>query len=310
MKITYLIFAHENLSQLHRLISQLNATNVDFFCHIDVKCKEDISFLNQYKNVHLSKRRYSIDWGGITQVLALIACCRELCEKYKDDEKRMVCLLSGYDYPIKSNDYIYNFFLAHSNLNFMAAMSIPNVRSNWTDHGRRRIECYAVRLGAKSIATIEPRKFSWGNIRQLAKVLYYNPKKMVSALGKLFKSKRKHPRFLKPYGGEFWWILPLSSIFKIVTYIDDHPDFLNYHYDTSNPDELCFQTLAYNLFPQESMICNCLRWVNWRGGVSPQNITLQDKEKLKKVFLRKDILFVRKVADAEVSDYINSLISL
>ena len=267
--------------------------------------------MGQYKNVQLCEHRYSIDWGGITQVKALIACCQELCMKYKsEDEKRMVCLLSGYDYPIKSNDYIYNYFIAHSNLNFIAAMPLPNLRSNWVDHGRRRIECYAVRLGAKSIATIEPRKLNWGNIRQLAKVVYYNPKMLADAFSKLFKSKRKHPTSLKPYGGEFWWVLPLSSIQKMMIYIDEHPDFLDYHHNTSNPDELFFQTLAYNLLPQETIACNCLRWVNWKGGISPQNIAISDKEKLKKAFIRKDILFVRKVADAEVSDYINSLISL
>lgn len=309
MKVTYLIFAHENLSQLHRLIAQLDAKNVDFLCHIDVKCKEDYQFLYNYKNVQICDRKYSIDWGGITQVQALLACCHELCTQYGSDEKRMICLLSGYDYPIKSNEYIYNYFSEHCNLNFIAAIPIPNLCSGWSEHGRRRIECYAIRLGTKAIATIEPGCINSGNMKQLAKVAYYNPKMLFHALGKLFVRKRKHPSYLKPYGGEFWWVLPLESIREILLYVDEHPDFLEYHRDTSNPDELFFQTLIYNLFPQESIVRNCLRWVNWNGGVSPQNISLADKRKLQIASINSDILFVRKVADMEVSNYVNELIS-
>lgn len=309
MKITYLIFAHNNLPQLQRLIMQLNAENVDFFCHIDAKCSEDYSFLLQHDNVQICEQRHSIDWGGITQVQALLACCRELCMKYGDGEKRMVCLLSGYDYPIKSNEYIYNYFSIHYKLNFISAIPIPNPRSNWTDHGRRRIECYAVRLGPRAIATIEPKCFNYTNMRQLAKVAYYNPRMLFKALSKLFAARRVHPDGLQPYGGEFWWALPLESIQNLLSYVDEHPEFLEYHRNTSNPDELFFQTLVYNLFPKEFIADNCLRWVNWKGGVSPQNISLCDKRKLQVVSLKKDILFVRKVADGEVSAYINSLIN-
>ena len=103
--------------------------------------------------------------------------------------------------------------------------------------------------------------------------------------------------------------MPLESIQNLLSYVDEHPEFLEYHRNTSNPDELFFQTLVYNLFPKEYIADNCLRWVNWKGGVSPQNISLCDKRKLQVVSLKKDILFVRKVADGEVSAYINSLIN-
>lgn len=239
MTLTYLLFVHNNPAQVYRLVKRLNAPKVDFFIHVDAKAKEDFNNLLCFPNVNFSSKRFSIEWGGITMVEALLFCCQELLEKNRGE---MVCFLSGQDYPVKSNEYIQSYLQKYPTCNFVTGNYIPSPNCSWLEHGRRRIKCYALRLGAKSIATVEPRCFNWNNFRQLFKVLKYRPGCLLKAISVLlFWSRRIHPAYLLPVGGEFWWVLPVLSLEKVIAYVKIHPDFTAWHKYTSSPDELFFQ---------------------------------------------------------------------
>lgn len=305
MNITYLIFAHANLPFLEHLINRLEAPNTDFFIHIDKKSKECFTHLLSIRNVYFAKNRFDIKWGDISMVKALLSACEELTNVCKGE---MVVFLGGTDYPVKNNQYINDYLESHKNINFIQGYSLPTTSLNWTEGGRRRIECYALRLQERCIATIEPNKLTFNNLRQIIKVLLKNPYKIKQALQIFFTyPSRKHPDYLIPYGGEFWWILPTNSIKRILKYTKEHPDFFSYHKNTSNPDELYFNTLVYNLYNKEELTNDCLRYIKWGGKPSPKNITKEDYKLINKCVKESDTLFVRKIDNIEVCQLIDKL---
>lgn len=306
MNITYLLFVHDNPSHVYRLIKRLETPNTDFFLHIDSKTKDDFSSIVSLSNVHVASKRFSIDWGGISMVEALLFCCSELLKVYKGG---VVVFLSGYDYPIKNNEYIHSYLSQYREFNFVAASPIGSKSCSWLNHGKRRVNCYALRLSSKEIATIEPGKIDFSNMRQFAKVCYFNPPLLWKAFRIFcFYPKRVHPGYLKAYGGEFWWVLSYNSIRKIVDFSAIHPDFLNWHQNTSIPDELFIQTLAYNILPQSSIKNTCLRYIHWKTASSPDSIQLEDMALIEQIVKEKDFLFARKILDDTVCECIDKLV--
>ena len=306
MRITYLIFAHNNPSFLLRLVDRLSTPNVDFMIHIDKKSNDDFSAVFQKTNVYKCLNSFEIEWGGRSMVDALLAACDEIVGRCKGD---VIVFLSGSDYPVKSNDYIAGYLQKNSGMDFITGVPVPSNFCNWQENGRRRINCYALRISNRSIVTIEPRKMNIGNIKQLCKVCLLNPRKLGMALKLFAYPKRNHPSYLSPFGGEFWWVLPINTIKLILDFVRKHSDFLFYHSNTSNPDELFFNTLVYNLCEKGLIKNTCLRFVNWhKGNSSPANISSNDIAIIEKCIHDPDILFVRKIANIDTCDSIDCLL--
>ena len=107
MKIAYLVLCHKNPNQIERLIKQLSSDNVDFYLHIDKKVS-DIK-LKPKDNVYYvdEKDRVDVQWASISMVYATIALIKKaLCSNIKYD---YYFLISGQDFPIKSNKFIESF---------------------------------------------------------------------------------------------------------------------------------------------------------------------------------------------------------
>lgn len=307
MHVTYLILAHNNPALLNRLIQSLQHPNCSFYVHIDVKSKDDFSGLSPSENVRFSSRRMDVGWGDLSMVQTVLFCCREIIESFNSD---MIVFLSGVDYPVKGAQYIYDYLNRHAHVNFITGVRLPSAGCNWMEHGRRRISCYALRLGRRSIATIEPRSVSVNNLRQLLKVFVHSPKDIGRAVNMwLTYPVRKHPAYLTPFGGEFWWILPKETIEKVLSFLHQHPDFLNFHKDTLCPDEIVMNTLVYNLVDEERICNDCLRFINWKSSPSPYNITMEDGEMVDNCVANPNTLFIRKVGGLDVCDYIDCLVS-
>ena len=305
--ITYLIFAHNNAEFLLNLIEQLSYPHCSFYIHIDRKSKEDFSTIQKLANVRFTSKNIEIDWGGISMVEALISSCQEIIDLKLGDT---IVFLSGNDFPIKSNEYIYKYLNDNRDKNFITGGRMLTPECNWEEYGRRRLECYALRVGNRKIATIEPHKLSISNLKQLVKTIIYSPNNIVKALSIWRKyPQRKHPNNLKPYSGEFWWVLPSVSLKTIISYIAAHPEFLRYHQNTSNPDEIIFNTLAHNLLPHENIMNSCLRYIKWTNSPSPSNVTIKDKKIIYECLSNPDTLFIRKVDSVETCNFIKNRIA-
>lgn len=305
MELCYLVMAHDRLEDLWYVLNRLSDTHVHFVVHVDCKCKDNLDRLEGIRNCMLLPERMSVEWGGISVVECVLSLCRWAMEHGSFD---YFVLLSGSDYPVKPTDYIYHYLSFHIDETYVEGVSLPNFCSPWIQGGYRRLAAYAIQLDAKSIATVEPRRLDWNNFRQLAKVFIRNPRRLGKALSVfLFAKRRVMPGGLQPYGGEMWWMMNRNSLSVILDYLAIHPEYVEYHRSTQVPDELFFNTLAHNL---------CVgvenrggRYVHWRKrtDLSPQWLTLVDKACLRDCIEDPDCLFVRKVKDKDVIQYIDTL---
>src|SRR5215217_6713309 len=108
VEIVYLIVAHKHPEQLVRLVRRLSTEKTSFFVHVDRKTKSEtynqmVRGLGNMPNVHFLKRQ-RVYWGHISLVTAYIQGLREILNRNTSFD--YVVLLSGQDYPIKSNSYI------------------------------------------------------------------------------------------------------------------------------------------------------------------------------------------------------------
>lgn len=258
MKICYIILAHERLKYVKRLIAMLSGNDTSFVIHIDKKCQEDISILSDLEGTTLVDNRVDVKWGDISQVDATISASRAALAT----KAEYFILLSGSDYPVKTPGYIRQ-YLSQDPRNHIGGVPLPSNQCNWLQHGYRRIGCYALRLNSKNIATIEPRKLDIQNLRQLAKVVI-RWKHLLKALRILTHYPKRPPcPKLTPHGGEYWWRLNRESLERCIAYLDQNPDFHSWLLDSANPDELCFNTLAYNLCDNNDG--NILTHISWNA---------------------------------------------
>lgn len=112
MKHAFLILAHHDLEHLCKLINALDSSYSSFYIHWDKK-QENKMFASPYYNVIKNKynvhfvENLNVYWGGVNMVKATILLLKEA---FNDPEIGYFHLLSGDDYPIKSFEYIRNFF--------------------------------------------------------------------------------------------------------------------------------------------------------------------------------------------------------
>lgn len=305
MSLTYLILAHDSPEHVNRIISSLKSEESKFFIHVDAKSKVNFAFLAKNPFVYLIRERCKVEWGGFSIVQAIVNSLRVIINETDSDH---VILLSGTDYPIKNSSYIKAFFNKNHDFDFIEGKPFPSPKCTWLEGGRRRLECYALRLGPKEIATIEPHKIDLGNARQFAKVILKNPKRIFDSVRIWAKfPMRSHPNELNPFYGEMWWCLRMSTIKKILRYIETNPKYIEYHKETCIPDEIFFSTLVYNLIPENEIINSCLRLINWdleRQEKSPREVTLRDKKLIDCAVKNPNLIFVRKAITNDTCNYI------
>ncbi len=310
MKVLYFFIVYKNPEIVERIIASLQSEHSLFLIHIDKNSKCDFNNIAHYTNVHFSSRRFPTTWGGPELAFAVYDGLKEM-QDYKWD---YVCLLSESDYPVKSPEYIAR-FLENSNKDHIQINPLPcnnpleTPGGHWLEGGRRRVECYALRLAPKQIATIEPKRFDIGNIRQIIKTLKYNPQKIPKALKILFTYPNR-PKTIDVFcGGAQWFFLKKETTEAIIQYGESHPDFFEDAVNTQCLDEIFFPTLVNLVVKDKTLISkNLLRYISWGndGSSSPKDLTLKDYEIIEQCMSNPDILFIRKISDKEICDFIDS----
>lgn len=303
MELNYIIQAHNYPKQLKRLILRLNGNNVFFYVHIDRK--SDIYLfikeLKEFKNVFLLKERIDVFWGHISQVEVTLIALKKIIE----DKRTGYCILmSGQDYPIKSNNHIRDFFEINYGDNFIDSKPIEDI---WEAYSNR-ITKYNFHSSPKKkivyvISDIYSSSF-YGirNIKNIIKLTFIA--KNLSFLKYIF-TVRKHPSDLKPFGGSQWWTLPIETIHLIMNYIDSNKSFLKYHQHTNCPDEIFFHTLVSNLIDSQK-IKESVTYVNWTRENTPLPVVFRNEEDLNEL-KETNWLFARKFdSESKILDNIDS----
>lgn len=110
-KHAYLILAHKNMGQLRKLIELLDHPRNDIYLHVDAKAADfnpdEWQNITRYSKLHILPERLNVNWGGVSIMRSELLLLKAAV---KDGEHDYYHLLSGMDLPIKSQDYIHEFF--------------------------------------------------------------------------------------------------------------------------------------------------------------------------------------------------------
>ena len=244
--------------QLKRLINALSFDCFDIYVHIDKKSNLT-EFL--HPNAHFIEERVAISWGGFSIVQAtlnLVKIAR------KSGKYQYYCLLSGMDYPIKSNKNIYS-RITQSNNEYIDIFQSDEIK--W--HNRyRQYFCHE-------------NKF-------IKKALDCGVRKIIPA--------KKFPDGYTPYWGSQWWTLSNNAVTHVVDVMNSNPELVSFFRYCHVPDEMLFQTILGNsrFFDQ---IEKAARYIDWsKGGSSPKTLTYnEDFELLKSsdAYLRENLIVMK-----------------
>lgn len=123
MKHAYLIMAHNNRMQLEQLLIALDHDMNDIYLHIDIKSSIFDDYFSDDKPFDFLQNshcylvpRTNIQWGGYSQINAEILLLKTALST--GDYLRFH-LLSGVDLPIKTQEFIHDFFDSNQNKEFV-----------------------------------------------------------------------------------------------------------------------------------------------------------------------------------------------
>ena len=119
MKFAYLILAHSSFELLRELVSALDSPDNDIYIHIDLKAGDidKTPFIEavEHSKICFIKNRVNVKWAHISVVEATFNLLTEAVKGHYN----YLHLLSGTDFPIKSQSYIQNFFKENQGKEFV-----------------------------------------------------------------------------------------------------------------------------------------------------------------------------------------------
>lgn len=286
--------AHKNPDQVYRLVSRLDDGLSAFFIHIDKSVAiTPFEKIKEAGKLVQFVERVNSKWGGFGSVQAALNGLKAI--KQSENFFDQIFLLSGQDYPIKSNAYINQFLETSPNTTFIEYFPIPNYQK-WPGNDRGglyRVDKYYIGLKKKEMFI----------------------SKTLNLLSKYFSVlKRKLPDDIKPYAGSQWWSVSMDMLNYILDYDANHPEYRSFHKYTFVPDELYFQMIIANISDKkiaQHIENNNKRFIIWEkvSSAHPNTLRVQDFNTI----LASDHLFARKFdehVDAEILNLIDQKILL
>jgi Core-2/I-Branching enzyme len=292
VRLAYLVQCHKNFSQVNRMIRALNFNHSsaisDFYIHVDKK--SDISSkIIRADNIFLvdDSKRIDVKWGKISQVDATLILLRMIIESKREYD--YVWLISGQDYPIKSEDDIVKFFQKKSGENFI------NVLDN-----RSRI----YKRFLKRNTVWYPRWIDSSNI--LIKILRRIYIFITGGTYYTFPFLKKKCPFnnITYYFGANWFTISYQTVKYILEFLEKNKNYYNFFKNTEIPDESFFHTIIFNS-PFSKKYAEYLCYVDWGDHKrNPKILTTVDYKNL----IRSDLLIARKFdlcVDSKVLDMLD-----
>lgn len=253
MKHAYLIIAHNEPDVLKTLLLMLDDERNDIYVHVDTRAVE---LFNQFKDFQLKKgkliilkNRIAVHWGDLSQVEVEYRLFEAALE---NGPYAYYHLLSGVDLPIKTQDYIHEFFQKHAGKEFIGFWNEPSHRKDvYRKVYRYYLFTQYFKEGSSFVhgITAFTRNVFWG-------------------IQKLIKFKRKHDwdHFYKG----FTWV---SITNDFCHYLVDRKSYImkTFRY-TLCPDEIFIQSLIWNspfrpnIYDFSDASKGSVRAIDWRRG--------------------------------------------
>lgn len=282
-KHAYLIMAHNSIESLKHLLQVIDDERNDIFIHIDKKMqflnKAEIASWVHHSNIYFAKRG-DIKWGHIS----LTMCEVELVElATKTGNYHYYHIISGVDFPIKSQDYI------HSQLENENSLFISYHKDGeYGDDYMYKVQYYFPLMrfvgrgyhdgpGKKKAFLRWLTTQEWKNIdRQRARGV---------------DRTKKYPG-ITFYKGDNWFSIPDDFARYLVA---NKRQIKKMFSMTNGPDEFVMQTMALNSQFKERVKNESLRAIDWKRG-NPYEYKLEDYNELieKKEFFARKISYVNE----------------
>ena len=267
MRQAILITAYRDMPQLQRLVEWFDS-DFELFIHLDKRCREDISWMDDLCNLHLY-REYAVEWGDYRHLKAIVLLMREA---YCHTDLEYFHLITGSDYPVPPLVEFKAFCEEHRHDNYLEHFPLPRI--DWgAEGGLNRIQYWWLRPNAH---------------RSTGSTL---TRRLVN-LQRLFGIKRGFKYFNgNLYGGGTYWSISREAIKVVVEYLDNHPNYLRRFRHTSIAEEICLPTLWCNI--DIPLINDYKRYIDWGpDSATPQLLTEKDYEKI----VSSGAIFARKMA--------------
>jgi hypothetical protein len=286
MHLNYIVLAHKNPAQITRMIRRLDCPEARFYINIDAPVELapfQAALADNPRCVFFTgAQRLNTMWGHVNAVKAALVGIAQILA---DQRTGYTILVSGQDYPLKSSEYIQQFYQANYGQNFIECFALPVTpqtepsihgglaRESWihpeygSNGGMNRLEHYTFFLSTKREDNV--------SIPPILSGAFWNPRKMRYALGLLRRqpanfsrllARRRMPAGLKPHAGSQWWALPHETVVFLNRYVQEEPEFLEFNNFTLLSDEIFFQTVVANKF---TTISPPVTYVNFTRPVGP-----------------------------------------
>ena len=268
MKHAYLIMAHNQWDVLEQLLYVLDDSRNDIYLHIDKKASppKNLSTLITHSNLYFVKQ-HNIVWGG-TQMMQ---CTISMLEYAAKQIYTHYHFISGTDFPIKSQDYIHNFFDNHPQQQFIGVDWAGIESGKFLD--RMQYFHFLINIIGK---------------RERTSVLYRVLGRIEDCMLTLQHKAGINRISYNMYKGSSWFSISSDLVAIIITHKNE---ILKRYRFGANTDEIWLQTFAMEHIPEQIASSN-LRYIKWiQGNPSPEIITMADYNEL----LQSDMLFTRKV---------------
>ena len=281
----YLIMAHNEWELLNTLLSLIDDARNDIFLHIDKKVKTmpDL-YQPKYSKLYLTPKRYDVRWGDVGQV-NLEMCLFRIA--YEKSDYQYFHLLSGVDLPIKTQDYIHDFFDKHNGKEFIGFFTLTDFIKGDIERKRR---CYYFLMRWNYRTPFVPK---WKVT--LAKIVRHTALKIQDLL---HVDRGNELTFRTGYN----WV---SLTGNAVKYLLDNEDFINRRFaHTTCADEMYKHSLLISnpemrerIFNIEDGNYSCMRFIDFNRASSEQKrqgqpYTWQDSDT--EELLKSKYLFARK----------------
>jgi hypothetical protein len=299
MRIAYVILAHKLPEQLVRLVRKLDTKEDSFFIHIDKKADDETykrisEPLRSFKNVRFLDRLVC-NYGDFTHVGATLHGIQEIITSgFQYD---YVILLTGQDYPIKTNGYIRQVLEKCDSKSFMEYFTLPS-NEHWKNEngGLDRLNYWHFNIRGRSLSFPKKGGFEQSFLDSVG-----------SAMAGILPARRKIPLNYNLFGGSAYWCLSRECIEYLNKFVRENAAFVRFFRHVLLPEEIFFQTVLLNSPLADRLVNDNLRCINWTGSWHPEIFRLKDF----KTFINTDGLFARKFdtsIDAEVLDEIDRAI--
>lgn len=235
-------------------------------------------------NVHFCKREDGVHNGfGIVQ--GVINALNYLLDKGLAFD--YVSLISGQDYPIKSNKQIVEFLEAHKGKEFLEFFPLnpkPDspfyMNHPWgANRNSYRLDRFHIKITGvtRSVPELHTNRLVdhplWATLKQFIYNIpqYYRKGTLKTEALLLYYARTKpYPRPIPPqfeyYGGKTWWTFTNACARYIIKRHSEDKVLREFFRYTLIPDEMYFQTMLMNSPFKEACVNDDLRDIEWAGG--------------------------------------------